>query len=58
MIFNNDGTVTVRVLALHAVHCGLKESRVGNFQQQRHRNGARLTLHTVHCGLKESIARF
>ena len=41
-------------LALRTGHCGLKESRVRNFQQRRHGNGARLALHTVHCNLKES----
>ena len=39
------------------MHCGLKESRVRNFQQRRHCNGARLALHTVHCCLKESRVR-
>ena len=53
---NNDGS-NGEGLALHTVHCGLKESKARNFQQRRHCNGARLALQTVHCGLKESRAR-
>ena len=40
------------------MHCGLNKSRVRNFQQRRHCNGARLVLHIVHCALKESSAYF
>ena len=39
------------------MHCSLKESRVRNFHQRQHCNGARLALYTVYCGQKESKAR-
>ena len=39
------------------MHCSLNESRVRNFQQRRHCNGARLPQPTAHCGLKESRIR-